>query len=81
MSEERAGYEVLTPAQAHFVQRILAGDNQTQAYLMAYPDASYETAMRAGSRMMRHDEVALAIQHGRDALGFQSCLLQALNDL
>ncbi len=45
-----------------FGEAYLASMNQTQAYVDTHPKASRETAYRAGSRLMRNDEVRAYIE-------------------
>lgn len=44
-------YDALDLAHQRFVDRIMLGDSKTDAYASAYPEASRESALSAGSRL------------------------------
>ena len=51
-----------------FVQNYLVDGNATQAYLKAYPNVTYETAVVNGSRLLTNAKVKEAIEAGKQEL-------------
>lgn len=54
-------YDALDIAHQRFVDRIMAGDTATDAYASAYPDASRDSARKAGSRLLTSVDIQAAV--------------------
>lgn len=67
---------MLTPKQEAFVQKIIEGYNQADAYRLAYPDQkmSDKTIWEAASRLMAKDKVVARIKELRDMMANQSIM-------
>lgn len=74
--ENGRGESMLTEKQEQFVQNIIAGMNQADAYRSAYPNQrmSDKTVWEAASRLMKNDKVVARLSELRNELAKPSIM-------